>query len=157
MAEWRNGVMPWLDGLLWMYAAAALTFLQCMLGGKLRYLKPVAGLAALLMAGYGGLFWWNTVKGPANVDQGVWWTGSIDYRRWVGPLAVPFFLLVTAEVFLRAGGQKRNCRRQGRAHRRTIVGRRLARGCSFAMGECALPRILGRGDRLRCPGDCRRR
>jgi hypothetical protein len=113
LAEWRNGVLPWFDGLKWMYAAAALTFLQPLLRGRLRFVKPVAIVAALGAAGYGARHWWNIVKGPENVDFGVWWTGAIDYRRWVGPLTAPIFLLATAEVSLRAARENENNPRPG--------------------------------------------
>ncbi|MDB5299565.1 MAG: hypothetical protein JWO87_1228 [Phycisphaerales bacterium] len=90
--RWRDAVVGYpLKGLTGMWLAGAMAFIR----GTLRRRPQAArviGALALLCAALGTVYWlyWSHVP--------LFWSTAIDYRRWVGPLTGPFFVLATLEV-----------------------------------------------------------
>lgn len=101
--RWRDGVMgaP-LSGLWFMWIAGLLLFVQARLGtgpSRIRRLLPAAvPLAVACAAGY-----WI----PWAADQHAWYK-ALDWRRWVVPLTMPFFVLAFAEAWAQTRRQARD-------------------------------------------------
>jgi hypothetical protein len=126
VGEWRRGVLgaP-IQGLVWIWVGGGLLLAQREL--RRRGGSAVAGaaiaLGAVCCVVTGATRW----IGWANDPTGQAWMGAIDYRRWIGPLTLPFFLLATIEMFMTASGTGGppviSTRRHGRAaHATTIRG-----------------------------------
>ncbi|MDB5172106.1 MAG: hypothetical protein JWN51_879 [Phycisphaerales bacterium] len=104
-ATWANAWRCWvaavwgtpLHGLVMMWGAAVLVFIQPIVRGRNRTLAMWCGVLAVVCVVRGASVWFYWAHGPKCL-----WGGAIDYRRWVGPLAVPFFLLATFEVIRRS-------------------------------------------------------
>ena len=115
-ATWANAVARWraavsgtpLRGMVWLWAAGAATFVQPLLARRRGWARA-AGVIACLCLARSASYWLFWAHGPVCL-----WGGAIDYRRWVGPLAAPFFIFATAEVILaavrhRAAGRDQRC------------------------------------------------
>ena len=95
MDRWKWGVAGWpIAGLCFVYASAVFAYRQrrriCRGQGD----KTVGlSVLSLLCMGIGALCWvyWAA-------DGRLWWK-ALDYRRWVGPLSAPFFIMAAMEVF----------------------------------------------------------
>lgn len=86
---WRDGVEgPPLIGLVCVWTAAALHFFKPV---RVRWLA-----IALTLAACGIWIWWGLE--PAR------WIAAISYRRWVVPIAMPFYLLAIADSIRRPRG-----------------------------------------------------
>ena len=64
--------------------------------GRTRQRTVKIGLYAAISSAAGLAVWLHWAA-----DGKLWWK-ALDYRRWVGPLTAPFFVLVTLEVYLSA-------------------------------------------------------
>jgi hypothetical protein len=141
--RWSWGVRGWpLQGLWFMWAAAAMLFIRTRLNGRLKNSGAVSlaiALAAALalmayeyrraplqgapgalacIAFFAFVLQYRRPGGPSRIiallpilciivatvcwihwasDGSLWWK-AIDYRRWVGPLTAPFFLLATLDA-----------------------------------------------------------
>ena len=115
--RWRQGVEgPPLDGLRWMWAAAAP-------GGGMG-LAPRGGPAARWIVNIGGNLLTAAAFACVAVGATHWitwasdgyfsimpeahngWSRAADYRRWVVPLSVPFFLAAFTESYVRIVRQR---------------------------------------------------
>ncbi|MDB5358247.1 MAG: hypothetical protein JWN24_4700 [Phycisphaerales bacterium] len=90
--RWRDAVLGYpLKGLTGMWLAGALAFIHGMLRQRPQAAR-IVGALAFLCASIGTIYWlyWSHVS--------YFWSSAIDYRRWVGPLTGPFFILAALEV-----------------------------------------------------------
>lgn len=102
-ATWANAQARWrasltgapLHGLIWIWVAAVLIFLQPFLFRRGKTISTAAAVLAILAICRAASHWLFWAHGPVCL-----WGGAIDYRRWVAPLTAPIFLLASAEVFI---------------------------------------------------------
>lgn len=95
---WTWGVAGWpLRGLELMWAAGGLALIARMLSGTRfeAFRKEVWLVAAICVVTAMGL-WVFWASGAAR------WTTAVNYRRWVVPLTIPFYLLAFLDQFLKA-------------------------------------------------------
>lgn len=96
---WRWGVEGYpLRGLELMWAAGGCVMLIRLLRGSRwdHYLQPLA-ILTLLCALAGGIIW---IIWAADAHK---WTTAANYRRWVVPLSVPFYLFALLDQYFRTG------------------------------------------------------
>lgn len=99
LGAWRWGVEGYpLHGLELMWAAGGCIILIRMLRGTGRdeYHKPLA-IVALLCAIAAAVIW---IIWAADAHK---WTTAANYRRWVVPLSVPFYLFAFLDMYFRTG------------------------------------------------------
>lgn len=98
LAEWKRGVLgaP-IHGLSWIWAAGVLVLAQGVLRGR-ETLRGAIAITAVCCAAAGSVYWLIWAHDPTGES----WMGAVDYRRWIGPLTMPFFLLATVEAFISA-------------------------------------------------------
>jgi hypothetical protein len=105
-ATWKNaadqfhtGVWLVLPGLIWMWLAGAVTFIEPIIRRRIPWLGILVRIGALACVYLGAGQWCQFVRGAETGEQD-YWTGAIDYRRWIAPIAFPFFAFFAAEMLL---------------------------------------------------------
>lgn len=108
---WTWGVAGWpLRGLELMWAAAGLALLARIVGGKQsgRFSKEIWIVSILCVIA--GMVLWTIWA--SSIHR---WTTAANYRRWVVPLTVPFYLLAFLDQLLRVPAPSANNRVVGRS------------------------------------------
>lgn len=104
--DWGSGVKGWpIRGLYFMWVSGLLVLIhrtRQKLGPAAMLGTVKIGLYAIALAAVGFAFWFHWAS-----DGQLWWK-ALDYRRWVGPLTLPFFFMLTLEACFTARQRRKS-------------------------------------------------
>ncbi len=93
--RWHDGVHGWpIVGMAFMWIGGLLAYFQRRAANRALHRRAILlGIFCAVSVGIGATCW---IYWAANGQ--LWWK-ALDFRRWVGPLTAPFFILAALEAF----------------------------------------------------------